>query len=198
MSQAFVFLSSLPVKPMRSYVLSLFGVALQCAVLANLHAAPEQLIRALDKDIAAVEKQIGASIESAAQADELVETLEQKRDELRELSRKAKGEVETAEELLTALGPAPEEGQAQESPQLKRQRKDLTNRLGTAESQVKTAQLLSRRIETAMADIGEARFEQLTTSLLERGPAPYLPGALAGSDKSGSTGNKDWVAASFI
>lgn len=115
--------------------------------------------QALDqKDINAVEQRLQAIVT-----------------EIRKLSGLADKRLAPLRKQLSALGPAPEEGQPPESEDLAAQRAQLNEKIALISGRVQQGEALVARAEELLHRLTRVSRERVAQELLERGPSPLNP-----------------------
>jgi small-conductance mechanosensitive channel len=78
-------------------------------------------------------------------------------------------------ELLTALGPPPEEGKAPETPAVEADRRRITESLSVYEGQIKRADLIVARADILLRNLAKKQRATITEEFFKRGLSPLLP-----------------------
>ena len=100
---------------------------------------------------------------------------ERVRDEAAKASFDASTEAEAARKLLQALGPAPKEGEPEESDDITAQRESLTTRVASFDGRMKQADLIRTQASDLIGMFLATSRERLANLLLMRGPSPVMP-----------------------
>lgn len=99
--------------------------------------------------------------------------------EAREIKSAAGAAVQPLKVQLESLGPAPQEGEPEEDPQVAEQRKKLQEDIASYEGRIKQADLALTRALELREKIAAQRLEQSIEAMFESYPLPVAPSTLA-------------------
>lgn len=114
-----------------------------------------------------------------ARVNDVHQTLDAIEKEAREIKSAASAAVQPVKAQLESLGPAPQEGEPEEDPQVARQRKKLQEDIASYEGRVKQADLTLARTLELREKIATQQLEQSIEAMFETYPLPLAPSTLA-------------------
>ncbi|UXX83152.1 DUF3772 domain-containing protein [Roseovarius pelagicus] len=158
------------------WALALVPAAFTYVALSDTAAAQQSSGPDYDKWEATAQRAgdaIDASRASTSAMEDLRDQLVEWRDIFTAAQNVNSNSIATAQAQLKALGPVPEEGS--ESPEIARQREELSDRVSRLTAPVKAAQLAYSRADGMIKGIDRIIRERQAEKLLELGPSPLNP-----------------------
>jgi small-conductance mechanosensitive channel len=128
-----------------------------------------------DRSLDLVEQQLSRADTTAESAARFFELTEQIRQEARDEAAALQPRVESLQRRLEALGPAPEEGAAPESPEVATQRQGLSEELQRLNAQISQAKLAIVRADEIDRLVGALSQRKRFEALFHTYPFPWVP-----------------------